>query len=79
MQHSQKFKLPCTADVLYRSASENKDFSGYRAALGFDAVGRYAANLITKPWRREYRQIKVIFGYKILIGYIEINRICVSC
>lgn len=58
--HNRKFGFGQTAEVLYNSASCNKDFSGYRAALGWDAIGRYAANLITKPWRREYRKIKVI-------------------
>lgn len=57
--HSQKFIFRETADVLHRSASTKKDFSGYRAALGWNAIGMYAANLLNQPWRKEYKQIQV--------------------
>lgn len=66
--HNQKFECTSTPKVLHESAARMTDFSGYKAALGWDAIGRYAANLLTKPWRKEYRQIKVfahfIFIYK---------------
>lgn len=62
--HSQKFFFNETAEVLHRSASSKKDFSGYRAALGWNAIGMYAGNLISQPWRQEYRQIKVRLSYK---------------
>lgn len=57
--HNQKFVFRETAEILHRSASTKKDFSGYRAALGFNAIGMYAANLLNQPWRKEYRQIQV--------------------
>lgn len=59
--HNQKFCLAQTAEVLHRSASSKTDFSGYKAALGWNAVGMYAGNLLAQPWRREYTQIKVVF------------------
>lgn len=58
--HSQKFYFQETAEVLHRSARSKKDFSGYRAALGWQAVGMYAGNLLSQPWRPEYREIRVI-------------------
>lgn len=59
--HSQKFVFQETEEVLLRSASNKKDFSGYKAATGFNAIQLYAGNLLSQPWRKEYRQIKV--GY----------------
>ncbi|KRT84900.1 hypothetical protein AMK59_280, partial [Oryctes borbonicus] len=61
--HNQKFCFKETAEVLHRSASNKKDFSGYRAALGWNAIGMYAGNLISQPWRQEYRQIKMYSGF----------------
>ncbi|KAF2901421.1 hypothetical protein ILUMI_04768 [Ignelater luminosus] len=61
--HSQKFIFRETADVLHRSASTKKDFSGYRAALGWNAIGMYAANLLNQPWRKEYKQIQLYSGF----------------
>lgn len=61
--HNQKFECTSTPKVLHESAARMTDFSGYKAALGWDAIGRYAANLLTKPWRKEYRQIKMYSGF----------------
>ncbi|XP_050295261.1 protein tamozhennic [Anthonomus grandis grandis] len=61
--HRDKFVFGATEDVLYRSAAFKKDFSGYKAATGWNALQIYAANLITQPWRREYRQIKTYCGF----------------
>jgi hypothetical protein len=57
--HSQKFFLRETGDVLYRSAATKRDFSGYKAATGWNAIQLYAGNLLSQPWRKEYRQVKV--------------------
>ncbi|KAJ8925984.1 hypothetical protein NQ315_009839 [Exocentrus adspersus] len=40
-----------------------KDFSGYKAATGFHAIQLYAGNLLSQPWRKEYRQIKTYCGF----------------
>ncbi|XP_031358968.1 protein tamozhennic isoform X2 [Photinus pyralis] len=61
--HNQKFMFRETADVLHRSASTKKDFSGYKATLGWNAIAMYAANLVTQPWRNEYKQIKLYSGF----------------
>ncbi|RZC36551.1 tamozhennic [Asbolus verrucosus] len=61
--HSQKFFLQETADILYRSASSKKDFSGYKAATGWNAIQLYAGNLLSQPWRKEYRQVKTYCGF----------------
>ncbi|XP_060533580.1 protein tamozhennic isoform X1 [Cylas formicarius] len=59
----QKFALHETEDVLYRSAANKKDFSGYKAATGFNAIQMYAGNLISQPWRKEYHQIRTYCGF----------------
>ncbi|KAK5647584.1 hypothetical protein RI129_002476 [Pyrocoelia pectoralis] len=61
--HNQKFIFRETADVLHRSASTKKDFSGYKAILGWNAIAMYAANLVTQPWRKEYKQIQLYSGF----------------
>ncbi|XP_001809413.1 protein tamozhennic [Tribolium castaneum] len=61
--HSQKFVLRETGEVLYRSASTKRDFSGYKAATGWNAIQIYAGNLLSQPWRKEYRQIKTYCGF----------------
>lgn len=55
----RKFYLPETNDVLQQSVLEMDEFTAYKAALGFDAISQYANNLLAKPWRKEYRTIKV--------------------
>nr|CAD7454700.1 unnamed protein product [Timema tahoe] len=61
--HNQKFCFSETADVLHRSASTKEDFSGYRAASAWNAIGAYAGNLLAQPWRKEYREMKMFGGF----------------
>lgn len=35
------------------------EFSANKAAFAFESISNYANNLFIKPWRREYRVIKV--------------------
>ncbi|XP_026461438.1 protein tamozhennic isoform X2 [Ctenocephalides felis] len=60
--HSRKFVLRETLQVLHKSAGL-QNFSGYRAALAWNAIARYAANLLTQPWRKEYKEIKLYCGF----------------
>lgn len=39
------------------------DFTAYKALIGFEAIAQYANNLFRKPWRKEYRTIKMYSGY----------------
>lgn len=61
--HSHKFMFHQISDVLETSINTCSDFSAYSAACAFDALAQYAANLITQPWRREFRQIKLYSGF----------------
>lgn len=61
MPHDKKFLLPETAEVLRNSVMQMKDCSPYKFAIGFDSISQYANNLFTKPWRKEYRTIKVVY------------------
>nr|XP_022911897.1 uncharacterized protein LOC111422872 [Onthophagus taurus] len=61
--HRQKFWFKEAAEVLHRSANSKKDFSGYKAAMGWNAIAMYAGNLIAQPWRQEYREIKTYSGF----------------
>lgn len=57
--HDRKFYLPETGIVLKKTVLQMKDFSGFKAAIGFESISQYANNLFTKPWRKEYKTIKV--------------------
>lgn len=61
--HDRKFLLPPTVRVLQSSIAELEDFSAYKAANGFEAISQYANNLFTKPWRKEYKVIKMYSGF----------------
>lgn len=60
VQHDRKFFLPETAHVFKQSVMKMDKFSAYKALMGFEAISQYANNLYRKPWRKEYRCIKVI-------------------
>lgn len=57
--HDRKFFLPETEHVLRASIVHMKDFSAFKGAIGFESISQYANNLFMKPWRKEYRVIKV--------------------
>jgi spermatogenesis-associated protein 2 len=57
--HDRKFFLPETEHVLRVSITQMRDFSAFKGAIGFESISQYANNLFTKPWRKEYRVIKV--------------------
>lgn len=53
--------LASTGHVLRQSVNCLKDFSANDAGMGFESISQYANNLFIKPWRKEYRVIKVVF------------------
>lgn len=55
----RKFCNPLTSVILFESARWISDFSALKAARAFEAVEKYAANLINQPWRKEFKEIKV--------------------
>lgn len=59
VRHDRKFFLTETAHVLKQSVLKMPDFTAYKALIGFEAIAQYANNLFRKPWRKEYRTIKV--------------------
>lgn len=59
VQHDRKFFLPETERVFKQSVTKMDKFSAYKALMGFDAIAQYANNLFRKPWRKEFRCIKV--------------------
>ncbi|XP_031787325.1 uncharacterized protein LOC100123988 isoform X2 [Nasonia vitripennis] len=61
--NERKFVFQETSDIFYKSATTYKDFSGYKAAAGWCAISLYASNLLSQPWRREYRNIKTFSGF----------------
>lgn len=60
VQHDRKFFLTETAHVFKQTVMKLDQFSAYKALMGFEAISQYANNLFRKPWRKEYRSIKVI-------------------
>uniref|UniRef100_A0A1Q3FGY2 Putative transcription factor mef2a n=1 Tax=Culex tarsalis TaxID=7177 RepID=A0A1Q3FGY2_CULTA len=63
MPHNRKFLLLPTVQVLQSSIAKMEDFSAYKASIGFEAISQYANNLFTKPWRKEYKVIKMYSGF----------------
>ncbi|XP_055302743.1 protein tamozhennic isoform X1 [Sitodiplosis mosellana] len=63
VQHDRKFFLTETAHVFKQSVLRLDQFSAYKALMGFEAISQYANNLFRKPWRKEYRCIKLYSGY----------------
>lgn len=61
--HDRKFFLPETAHVLRKSMREMDKFNAYKAIIGFRSISHYANNLFTKPWRKEFRVLKMYSGF----------------
>lgn len=61
--HSHKFMFRQISEALETSINSCSDFNAYNAACAFDALAQYAANLITQPWRREFKEIKLYSGF----------------
>ncbi|XP_013784948.1 uncharacterized protein LOC106469038 [Limulus polyphemus] len=59
----EKFTFPEFEKVFRNSVIGNPNFSGYKAALAFQALEKYATNLLIHPWRREYKVIKLFSGF----------------
>lgn len=71
----RKFYLPQTVEVLRGSVQKLIHFAAYEASIAFDAIAQYANNLLTKPWRAEYKVIKVrVCISKIDFRFISILR-----
>ena len=56
----RKFCSGLAAEVIWQSARWIPNFSALKAASAFEAIEKYAANLINQPWRKEFKTIKVI-------------------
>lgn len=63
VRHDRKFFLPETGRVLRRSVRDLEDFTAQNAIVAFETISQYANNLFAKPWRKEYRTLKVCFGF----------------
>lgn len=59
VDHDRKFFVPATNHVLQETVRHTKDFSACDAMIGFEAVHQYANNLLTRPWRPEFKTIRV--------------------
>ena len=57
----RKFCSSAPSEIIWQSARWIPNFSALKAASAFEAIEKYAANLINQPWRKEYKTIKVQF------------------
>lgn len=57
VSHRKKFDSVEVADSFDKSIISKNDFNACRAAIAFEALEKYANNLLTKPWRKEFRLI----------------------
>lgn len=72
VRHDRKFFLPETALVLKNSIRELNEFNAQKAIGAFESISQYANNLFTKPWRKEFRILKVCTELLFLI-FCNIN------
>ncbi|XP_015929538.1 uncharacterized protein [Parasteatoda tepidariorum] len=63
VSHRAKFTFAEVFNILNNSIENNFDFSAYKAASAFEALEKYATNLISHPWRKEYKTIKLYSGF----------------
>lgn len=61
--NTHKFSFIEVSNCLNKSIEEKRDFSAYKACGAFEALEKYATNLITHPWRREYQSICPYSGF----------------
>ena len=61
--HAHKFMFHQVLTTLEQSINLQNDFKAHGAAFAFDALAQYAANLISQPWRKDFREIKVGLFY----------------
>lgn len=59
----RKFCNALTSVIFYESSRWITDFSALKAARAFEAIEKYAANLINQPWRKEFKEIKQYGGF----------------
>src|SRR5699024_2612194 len=75
--HHQKFHYTEIRDCLDSSVKQH-DFDPNKAIGAFEAIERYATNLLNYPWRKEYRTIFAFSGFFnrvvncALVGYEKI-------
>ena len=60
---SQRFYFNATKDVLYSSIlrrhKQAVDFSLTKFCHAWEMLGMYASNLLSQPWRKEFKEIRV--------------------
>ena len=61
--NTHKFSFFEVSECLNKSITENQSFSAYKASNAFEALEKYATNLITLPWRPEYHSICPYSGF----------------
>jgi spermatogenesis-associated protein 2 len=55
----RKFCSNLASEIIWQSVRWIPNFSALKAASAFEAIEKYAANLINQPWRKEFKTIKV--------------------
>lgn len=72
--HSHKFCYSQFSNCFNRSIIENTEYSAYKASSAFEALEKYATNLLMHPWRKEYHVVCPYGGFyrhtihKVLVG-----------
>uniref|UniRef100_A0A8D8RV03 Protein tamozhennic n=1 Tax=Cacopsylla melanoneura TaxID=428564 RepID=A0A8D8RV03_9HEMI len=61
--HNCKFHFTDTHHVLRRSILSNPDVNYLKLAKAWLSMSKYASNLISQPWRKEYTIIKLYSGF----------------
>jgi len=59
----RKFCSRLVSEIIWQSARWTPNFSAVKAAAAFEAIEKYAANLLNQPWRKEFKEIKQYGGF----------------
>lgn len=73
VRHDRKFflleTLNALGNVMMMTEPKEMEFNINRFISAFEAISQYANNLFTKPWRKEFRLLKVILS--IIYYYVK--------
>lgn len=72
MPNDRKFFLSQTGEVFKNTIQELNNLNVKNATGAFEAISQYANNLFSKPWRKEFKILKVKFIIHIHIYYIYV-------
>ncbi|CAG0918427.1 unnamed protein product [Notodromas monacha] len=60
--HESKFSFPVIAEM-FGAGLRREEFNGSKFTSAWEQLSKYAMNLLSRPWRTEYRTLKMYSGF----------------